>query len=291
MQKEKITLILMFIIGTITCISILFQSVNWFLSIITPVLLVLFIVIASLFLKKCFSWYASYMMNGRSNFHTKVDKPRIFLFSIFLPLLFIIVSVINSFEGFEFKINENVNLIFNTLFCTSLISLFGVILLLLFKTLGSSFENLYLPKVKEIVQKSTCDFKTKLSASDTEQIFKRLIKNGYLIYDDFDKEKEHSKVFVEVFVNGVLPSSPMFQLNMDYPQINVVYDCFQKITKDLDWIKFKKIFKSNENEINLSSRSSSVSRAKKSSIINKEKYYATDQNIIELIFDQNQFSS
>lgn len=276
------------IIGTITCISILFQSANWFLSVITPVLLALFIVIASLFLKKCFIWYTTYMMNGKSNFHAKVDCPRVFLFSIFLPVLFIIVSVINSFEGFEFRINENVNLIFNTLFCTSLISLFGVILLLLFKTLSSSFESLYLPKVKEIVQKSTCDFKTTLSVSDAEHIFNRLTKNGYLTYEDFDKEKEHSKVFVETFVNGILPHAPIFHLGMDYPQITVVYDCLQKFTDELDWKKFKKIFKSNEKEIKLESRSASVSRAKTNS---KEKYYATDQNKIELIFDQNQFSS
>lgn len=249
MQKEKITLILMFIIiGTITCISILFQSVNWFLSVITPVLLVLFIVIASLFLKKCFSWYASYMMNGRSNFHTKVDKPRVFLFSIFLPLLFIIVSVINSFDGFEFKINENVNLIFNTLFCTSLISLFGVILLLLFKTLGSSFENLYLPKVKEIVQKSTCDFKTTLLPANLTKIFDRLLEYDFLSYEDLEEQKKMKEKFIDIFSSGLFPQAPLFKLNMDNVQTHVLYKKLKGNGVSITLIGMEKIFM-NENGI------------------------------------------
>lgn len=211
------------IIGTITCISILFQYFNWFLTIITFILLVLFIVIASLFLKKCLNWYASYMTNGKSNFHPKVDKPRVFLFSIFLPLLFIIVSVFNSFEGFEFQLHENVNLIFNAFFCTSLVSLFAVVLLFLFKTLGSSFENLYLPKVKEIVQKSTCDFKSTLLPANLTSLFDRLLEYDFLSYEDLEEQKKMKEKFIDIFSSGLFPQAPLFKLNMDNVQTHVLF--------------------------------------------------------------------
>lgn len=42
---------------------------------------------AVLFLRKCLYWYTTYMLGGEDTFRKKVDRPRVYLFSILFPIL------------------------------------------------------------------------------------------------------------------------------------------------------------------------------------------------------------
>ncbi|CDS93837.1 membrane hypothetical protein [Sphingobacterium sp. PM2-P1-29] len=292
MKKDILIIaVILIFITAITSLGILYFSFDTFFMVVKPTMMILLLAITFLFFRKCFKWYASYMMTDKSTFQAKVDRPRIFIFSIFLPALLIVFYSIDSLKSNEAQTEGSANSIYAIFLCVVLISLFAIIFLLLIKTLSKSFERLYLTKVQKIVKNSIRDFKTNISVDDATTIFNKLVQNGYLVYEDFDNQKEQSEAFVNIFVAGILPSEPKYSLQMKNSQINVLFDCFQNITKELDWHNFKRIFTRKDEEINLDSLYSAVSRDKAKALKSKEKYYATDQNIIEFIFSNVQYFS
>ncbi|PWS30027.1 hypothetical protein DF947_18835 [Pedobacter paludis] len=90
-MKKKLFLILLiftFLLGFGLPYSKLSESDNYLQIILFCMLLILACLIC-IFLKKCFYWYTSFMMNNRNKFVVKVDRPRVYIFSLLFPILLI----------------------------------------------------------------------------------------------------------------------------------------------------------------------------------------------------------
>lgn len=229
-----------------------------------------------LFFRKCFRWYASYMMTYKSTFQAKVDRPRIFIFSIFLPTLFIIFYSFNYFNS-NVALTERIdNSIFDIFLCVILISLFAIIFLLLLKTLSRSFERLYLSKVQKLVRNYTSDFTSYASVEKMRQIFDGLTRYDFLWFEDLNEQSEIRNRFVEIFTTGNFPSEPLFQLKMDNLQTYVLFEYLAKETKDLSLTGFMKIVKNKNAKATVDSITESYRKCVPENIKNR--------NLIELIF-------
>lgn len=218
------------IVGLLTFLVISAISLHSFLRIAVPCLTLLVIGISALFLRRCFVWYSAYMLTGKSTFNSKIDRPRVFMFSICLPILMMIIFVIKSLGGGEL---EALSEMLNTLLCVSQMCLFAVVLLLLYKTLGKSFESLYLPKVQELFRTYTSDFTSYASVEKLKRIFDGLIEYDFLWYEDLNEQNEMRDRFVEIFVSGNFPSEPLFHLKMNNLQTFVFHENLEKQTKGL----------------------------------------------------------
>lgn len=277
MKKGTIVLMICLIImGVISYISILRYSLNSYLVAVMPILAILLIVISIMFLRRCFIWYATYMMTGKNIFQPKVDRPRVFIFSIFLPVLLLILITLNTFKGFSFDTDEGMNIILNTFFIFLMISLFLVVLLLLFKTLMKSFESLYLPNIQQIVRSYTTSFTSYARAEELRNVFDGLIKYDFLWYEDLNEQNEMRNRFVEIFVTGNFPAEPLFQLKMDNLQTYVLFENLEKDTKDLSLNGFMKIVKNRNSKASADTITESYRKCVPENIKNR--------NLIELIF-------
>lgn len=279
MKKDVFVLFMVLsVIGGITYFCISFYSLDAFRVAAMPILTILFIIITTMFLRKCFIWYASYMMTGKSNFQAKVDRPRVFLFSMLLPLLLIILFAINGFKGLPFRINGEINVVLDTLFFFSIVSLFAVAVLLLFKTLSKSFERLYLPKVQKIVRSYTTDFTSYASVDKLQRIFNGLINYDFLWYEDLNEQNDMRDQFVEIFITGNIPPEPSFQLKMDNLQTYILFENLAKETKDLSLTRFMKIVKNKNSKATADSITESYRKCVPENIKNR--------NLIEMIFSK-----
>lgn len=242
MKKDTIVLtVCLFLLGLFSYFSILHYSLNSYLAVVVPILKILLCLISILFLRKCFVWYASYMLNGKSNFQAVVDRPRVFIFSMLIPVLLAILLALKPFNDAD--ISDGMSIIPNHFYALFLISLFLIVLFLLFKTLNKSFESLYLPKVQKIARSYTSDFTSYASIDKLHSIFDGLINYDFLSYEDLNEQNEMRNRFVEVFISGNFPSEPLLQLKMDNLQTYVLFENLAKETKDLSLTGLLKILK------------------------------------------------
>lgn len=204
-----------------------------------------------------------------NKFKSKVEKPRLF---------FHIVTVGLSLIAFFQLKNSDLYLQF---FFFIAILFFGVIFQL---TWYDIFETRFVPAVKKRLNKSYSDFKSNYQYEEAIAVYRSLVSNGYLIYEDVNVQLIMEKQFTEILLKGVLPEKPLFSLQMDYLQINVVYERMLPRISQFPWDYFLRIFTDFKGDINLPALQSSVSRAKKKMIIKKKNQYAREQSIIESIF-------
>lgn len=264
------------IIGLIAYLSVFYNFQGVFLMISVLVLSVVFIAIGGMFLQKCFSWYAFYMLMGKNTFQPKVDRPRVFLHTLLLPLSLLIIWILNNFErSWSSKGSQN-NVILEFVLPFVLISLLLVIMFLLFKTWGKSFESLYLPTVQKIVRSYTADFKCYASVDKLQKVYDGLINYDFLWFDDLNEQNEIRKRFVETFVTGNFPSEPLFQLKMDNLQTHVLFENLEKDTKGLSLDGFMKIVKNKNPKASAESIVESYRKCISENIKNR--------NLIEMIF-------
>lgn len=261
MKKDTFIIVLILIfIAVITSFGILSYSFDTFFMVVKPIMMMLLLAITFLFFRKCFKWYASYMMTDKSTFHAKVDRPRIFIFSIFLPILFIIFYSITSLKSNEAQTEGSANLIFYILSCAILISLFAIVFMLLVKTLSKSFEKLYLQKVQKVVKESIGDFKTKLLPTNLSIIFDRLLEYDFLSYEDLEEQKKMKEKFIDIFSSGIYPNEPFLKLNMDNIQTHVLYQKFKGVGISITLTGMTKIFMNENGKVTAKSISNSYNQ-------------------------------
>jgi hypothetical protein len=151
-------------------------------------------------------WYTDYMFDEKMvGFRKKVEKPRIFFYSIFWPLMCIstyVVCVLSS-TGTLWK---------DVLLFAPFVFLFIVGLLILDLTWKKRFENRYIPLVKNTLNKSQKKFRTHYTSGQLEKIFEGLLEYGFIEYMDLEKQKSHKEQFVVFFGKGTTPSTPLFDL-------------------------------------------------------------------------------
>lgn len=240
----------------------------------------MFIVLCTLsilFLRKCLYWYTTFMINDIKTFKPKVDKPRVFMFSIFLPTMGIVFYLFKNYNGFSWNNRFiHLNKLFDLLYLSSVSALFATFSILLFFTLTQKFELVFLPKLKEKVRKLNRDFKSDMKHERVALIFDRLIKLGFMEYEDYKEQIESKDTFVRIFVQGKLPEQVCFTLAMD----NIQTYCFYKLlNKEIEGFELNHLLQIFGNKNRKASAKSIIETIRKA-----QTNEAKDKNKIELIF-------
>lgn len=214
------------ILYTILCVWYL--GFEWYRFITTNLMVFVIGVVSLAALRKCFYWYSTFMIIGKSTFMKQVDRPRVYLISILLPVLIAIWYSCNSYDPKLIERFVAPDLIVNTLYFFVLLCLFVFLSLFISFAFSTDFERIYLPKLKTAARRLDPDFKSKITTDRAELIFDRLVKYDFLEYDDLTEKEQKKKQFREIFVDGTLPERVAFNLKMDNIQTNAFYDSFRK---------------------------------------------------------------
>lgn len=220
--------------------------------------------------------FIEFMFGEQSKkFKPKIEKPRMFFHLITIGFS---VTAFIQLTNFSDDVNY---LNYIQLFYLIVIIFFGIMFHL---TWCDIFKTRFVPAIKRSLNRPSSDFKSNYQYEEGIAIFRSLVSNGYLIYEDVNVQLNMEKQFIDILVKGVLPEKSLFYLQMNYHQINVIYERMLPRISQFPWDYFLRIFTDFEGEINLSSLQSSVSTAKKKMLIKKKNQYAREQNIIESIF-------
>ncbi|TXD79900.1 hypothetical protein [Algoriphagus ratkowskyi] len=202
-------------------------------------------------------WFADYMFDEKMvGLRKKVEKPRIFFYSIFWPIMGLCIYVVVTTPP-KGDLWKDVFLFAPFVF----LFIFGVLFLDL--TWKSSFENRYIPLVKKTLKQGQKEFKTHYSSAQLAKIFDGLVDLGLIEYMDLEKQKFHREQFVEIFRKGIVPPAPQFDLNIQV--IDAVY-FFTQLNFKIDSLtntRLAKIFLIKGEPIKSGSLRSSKHNAKK----------------------------
>jgi hypothetical protein len=185
------------------------------------------------------------MVLDKNKFISKVDRPRIFMISILLPLMMLVVygmnnyQINNTFSGEWFKFNYW----FDILFCIVFTFFFYTLCILFSFTLGKRFEKVYLPKVIKSVETIYEPYISFYLPNQLEDIFEGLLEHNFLKYDDFNEQNKHKELFINLIVSRKFPEYPFLYLNMDNLQTFVLHGLFEKGFKEFDLNDFWKFFR------------------------------------------------
>ncbi|MBC7419003.1 MAG: hypothetical protein H7325_12715 [Pedobacter sp.] len=164
------------------------------------------------------------MMNNRSTFVVKTDRPRVYIFSLIFPTLF---AVFYFFPKINVKPGS---LIFQSTFDflealipPILLSFFVLFSFLLWLTLSKSFEKFWLPKFKSTIDKLNSEFSSNFSIEEARIIFQGLVENEFLEYISLEEEHLKRNKFIEIFAQATLPPTTVFNLKMDNIQTYLLY--------------------------------------------------------------------
>lgn len=217
----------------INVIGVLYLGTNHFVSILKIILLIICIFCVYKISVICFKWYMEYALNLKTTFDSKVDKPRIFFISLFLPLMIISLSLISIYK--ESTIFNGVYFIGNIILDVSYISIFLLLFIitgyLMFYLFKPSFSNLYLQKIRNKASNFLSKRKDLISYKQAENLFDNLIKHGFIIYEDLSKQAEMKLKFIEVLQNGLVLDSQLFDLKMTNIQTKLFQDQLKSINK------------------------------------------------------------
>lgn len=257
---------------------------------LTRILMLLFVgVLGLLFLRKGFYWYATFMMEGRKAFNKHVDRPRVFLFSILFPALILIYLALKTVSPYFLTADTSVTAqTLTVLYFSVIIALFSVFAMLLFFTLSKKFEQVFLPGVKKAFQRFDPGFKSTLNSDTVEQIFDRMVKCGFLSYEDLNEQNEKKKLFVEIFVTGKLPEEQFFFLHLTNRQIMIFYNHFSDKLEEFDLHHLVRIFENKNRKLSVDSiKESYRSFEKKQKENGISKVRVKDHGKIEWLFEVN----
>lgn len=286
-MKKVVAVISVVLLYTILGIWLL--DISMFVE-LTRMLMLLFVgVLGLLFLTKGFYWYATFMMGGRKAFNKQVDRPRVFLFSILFPALNLIYLTLKTVSPYFLRADTSVTAqTLTVLYFSVIIALFSVFAMLLFFTFSKKFEQVYLPGVKKAFQRFEPDFKSTLDSNTVEEIFDRMVENGFLSYEDLEEQNEQRKLFVEIFVTGKLPEEQLFFLHLSNRQIMIFYKHFAEKLEKFDLHHIVRIFKNKNRKLSVESIKESYRLfEKKQKEKGTPKVRVKDQNKIEWLFKVN----
>lgn len=181
-------------------------------------------------------WYASYMFDEKMvGFRKKVEKPRLFFYSIFWPIMSLSIYVILT-------TNPTGTLWKDVLLFAPFVFLYIVGVLFLDLTWKPKFESRYIPLVKKNLKQRQQKFKSNYTLSQVAQIFDGMVDNGFLEYMDLEKQKNHREQFVEIFSKGIVPSAPIFDLHIPLIDAPYFFTQLRFKTHTLTNPKLEKIF-------------------------------------------------
>lgn len=166
------------------------------------------------FYKRYFPLYAATMFNSKPlEFNKHIDKPRIFIYSLFWPI--VIISMI-WFMAHE----QNSSIWIETLLKSVKLGFFLIASWICNLTWNRDFESKYIPKIKGRLKVESQDFKCEYSNEQLETIFNGMTHFGYLEYETSEERLVKRQLFVKTFRDERLPDSPPFDLNL--PVIDAV---------------------------------------------------------------------
>lgn len=197
------------------------------------------------------------MFNERvAGFDKKVERSRIYLYSVFFPLMAAMV--------FVFLGQNHSGEVFSTVFFSTLwIGLFFVSYLIINLAWSDTFEDRFIPNVTRMIASRNTEFKTSFTPEQMAIIFDNLVEYEFLDFIDEDLRKEKRRNFVEIFMRGRPPLAPQFKLLMNNPQTHYLHQKIEKQSKDFTLEKFLRIFSNNNESATSKSVLSSASKAKR----------------------------
>ena len=205
-----------------------------YLKVVVPILLILTIILTMVFMMKCLKWYTSYMMFSRKLFNIKVDRPRVYLNSLILPMLGIIIFILNYFQGFKIFDDKIINICIEVVYASTLITFYITLTMILYYVNSDKFESVYLPKVLNALEKYSEHYTTYYSPEQLNKIFDGLVEHSFLNYDSLDQKKEHKEKFTTLMISRKLPDYPFLKLTMDNLQTYVLYEMLSKEMKHFE---------------------------------------------------------
>lgn len=118
-NQNLIIWIIPFIIITIINIMIIkFYDISKLIMVVSVIMFTITAIFLIIILFSFFRWYSYYMVLDKNKFISKVDRPRIFMISILLPLMMLVVygmnnyQINNTFSGEWFKFNYWFDILF-----------------------------------------------------------------------------------------------------------------------------------------------------------------------------------
>jgi len=214
-------------------IGVVYLGTNQYVSILKIILLIICIFCVFKISVVCFKWYMEYALNLKTTFDSKVDKPRVFFISLFVPLMIFSLYLISiykestSFHG-DFS---TINIIMDVSYISIFLLLFMVTGYLMFYLFKPSFAELYLPKIKSKASNFLSKRKDLISYKQAEFLFDNMIKHGFIIYEDLSNQTEMKSKFIEVLQKGLVLESPLFDLKMTNIQTKLFQDQLKSINK------------------------------------------------------------
>lgn len=204
-----------------------------------------------------FVWYTSYMFNERVvGFDKKVERPRLYLYSVFFPIMAAMVYV---FMGKNYTGD-----IFSGVILSSLwIGVFFISFLIINLAWGNKFEDRFIPNVTKMIANRNNEFKTSFTPFQLAMIFDNLVEYEFMDFMDEGLRKEKRQNFVEIFTNGRPPQAPLFKLLMNNPQTHYLHQKIEKKSQNFTLEKFLMIFSNNNESATIKSVLSSASKAKR----------------------------
>jgi len=206
-----------------------------------------------------FPVYAAYMFDESTSdiFNKKIDRPRIFVHSIFLLIMFFMM--LGFFRDFE---QSHQWLIYLQYVATS--TCFFISTYVLSLTWNEDFEKWMAPVMKRTFVRKAKEFKASFTDAELAAIFNRLIEYEFIEYDDLEIEKKKRLKFINIFYTGRIPETPEFILKMDHPQTHYFFEQL-KIRSTIKLTSLCRIFSYEDGPIKSRALSASAARAKKNS--------------------------
>lgn len=207
---------------------------NYTFLIYSILMYISFGILSYLFCSKYLVMYARTMLDERIDFKPSLDKPRIFINSLFIPFLIFMILCFNKDNYSNYTL---LNIIYLTLFIV------GSYILVLSWT--KEFEGWFIKEIRKVFKKlEKTDFEIHLSNTSLEKLYERLIYSGFLLdEEDFEKSLENKKIFVEVFASGKLPIKPIFHLTMENLETAYFFNHLFSFSNKLNRPKCIRIFR------------------------------------------------
>lgn len=178
-------------------------------NLIVKVLFVLLYVYIVFRLFKYFKIYTLYMLNEKVVWDKEIDKPRLYVHSLFLPAsLIFCIQTIKEEELSTIVIGVKVFYFFASV----------VMIWFCHFTWSKKFETVFIPKIKEKI-KSKRNYGVKLSKKKLKCIYKELER-----YEFIDNTKTLEEDFIKVFLLDWDSHSSIVHLEMDNLQLKLFLD-------------------------------------------------------------------
>lgn len=240
-----------------------------------------------LILRKSLVWYSAVMLVGNTPFSKKVDRPRVFFFSLFYSSFLLIFLAFYKYMGEPLESNLTWNLVlFYKLMLSVFLFLGGLVFLLLTFVFSKKFESFYLPELKnasQILEGSKGSLKKKMTEERAKEVFDNLKNCNYVFLEgDLEKEKLQRNMFVRLFssdrsksklsrysktqkrsIADDIPLNPIVKLLMTNVEVKIFFEYLMKETKLFHYYELAEIFgDENGDSFNYNSLSTSAGDAK-----------------------------